>query len=118
MRFAAVLILTFSITYLFKTVVKQSGPGMQNDEMSEIIVEYGKSAKLTLTDETAVIITKGTMSILHAQEEFALEPFKVDINRQIAWMNRELILECTPLNEVVDQLQRWYNLNIELPSPV
>ena len=33
-------------------------------------------------------------------------------------MNRELILEQTPLYEILDRLQRWYNLSIELPSPI
>jgi len=46
------------------------------------------------------------------------KPVTADFEKHLAWLNRELILDSTPLNVALDQLARWYDLQFELPDPV
>ncbi len=79
-----------------------------------IVSLQGSSSK----KEKAAVITKGEMSYLTSTHLTPTRPKKVNIEDHLAWMRRELILESTPLNEVLDRLSRWYNLRFRLPSPV
>ena len=58
------------------------------------------------------------MSYLTNKHLTPIKPEKVKIEDHLAWMKRNLIMDNTPLNEVLDRLARWYNLKFVLPSPV
>jgi ferric-dicitrate binding protein FerR (iron transport regulator) len=47
---------------------------------------------------------------------FPTLPRETDINIHLAWINREMYFQSVPLKEVLDQLERWYNLKFELPN--
>lgn len=65
----------------------------------------------------AVVIKMGELSALRDQE-ILTKPVRVDIEKYLAWLNRDLVFDNTPLFEVLDQLERWYKLQFELPDPV
>ena len=92
------------------------------DEMKEVRVAVldGRVAFRSekQNDESAVVIPKGKMSLLKEKNTEATAPITVDTRVYIAWMERELILNNTPLHEVVQKLQRWYDVKIELPGSV
>ncbi len=91
----------------------------ENDEVKVVVTEGKVSLCANTTNkEDAVIINKGRMSYLTDSSLKASIPQKVNIETHLAWMQRDLILENTPLDEVLDRLSRWYNLQFELPSPV
>ena len=59
------------------------------------------------------IITKGFLSILRGKNK-PTAPEKTDINSQLAWLKFEMEFTSTPFREVLNQLQRWYDLEISL----
>jgi transmembrane sensor len=40
-------------------------------------------------------------------------PEEVDVSRYLSWMKREIYFQNTPVPEVLNQLERWYNVTIE-----
>ncbi len=90
-----------------------------NNEVKVVVAD----GKVSLRSDShnhgiAAIINKGKMSYLTNVSLEASIPEKVNVESHLAWMKRELILENAPLNEVLDKLSRWYDLQFELPSPV
>ncbi len=68
-------------------------------------------------EKKAVIVEKGELSILW-NKKVLTQPVDVDVKKYLAWLDREMILDNTPLYEALDRLKRWYKLEFELPSPV
>ena len=91
-----------------------------DDNEVQVAVAEGKVSLRGNSSEkgNAAIINKGNMSYLTSTHLNPVVPKKVNVENHLAWMQRNLILENTPLNEVLDRLSRWYNLKFELPSPV
>jgi ferric-dicitrate binding protein FerR (iron transport regulator) len=48
------------------------------------------------------------------ENEYPSPPQYTDINTHLLWMRREVYFRSTPLQEVLDQLERWYDLEISL----
>ncbi len=91
----------------------------ENDEVKVAVAEGTVSlCANTTNNKGSVIINKGKMSYLTDSDLKARIPEKVNIESHLAWMQRDLILKNTPLEEVLDRLSRWYNLQFELPSHV
>ena len=65
----------------------------------------------------AVLINRGQLSAL-SDNQTITQPVAVDINKHLAWLKRELVLDNTVLSEVLTQLERWYRLQFELPDPI
>ncbi len=90
-----------------------------NEEVKVVVAEGTVSLRANTTNkEAGAIINKGKMSYLTDAHLTASVPTEVNVNTYLAWMKRDLILQNTPLNEVLDRLSRWYNLQFKLPSPV
>ncbi len=91
-----------------------------NDDEVEVVVVEGKVSLGTKneSEKTAVIVDKGKMSYLSKKHPQPSSPKKVNTEKYLAWINRDLILENTPLYDVLDRLSRWYNLKFKLPDPV
>lgn len=84
----------------------------------EVVVAEGKvSLRPENNEGTGIVIPGGRMSVMR-KNGVPVKPFRVDVKKQIAWQDRELILENTPLYEVMDRLSRWYGLEVKLPDPV
>jgi transmembrane sensor len=64
-------------------------------------------------DERGVTINEGMMSSWTKDRE-ASAPVKVDLQNMLAWMRGELIFESTPLKDVIIQLERRYNIVINV----
>jgi len=60
-----------------------------------------------------VYLTKNEASRL-TEGQFPSPPESVDISRYLSWMNKEIYFKNTPVAEVLDQLERWYNVTIEI----
>lgn len=87
------------------------------EKSDEVIVAVAEG-KVSLQNEMtagkdSVVLTKGKMSMLTKGGSLT-EPIDVDISQYLSWLNREIYFKDTPLLKVIDQLERWYNINIEL----
>jgi len=60
-----------------------------------------------------VIISSSQMSELRANEN-PDSPIEVDLNNHISWMNREIYMKNIPLRDVLNQLERWYDVKISV----
>jgi ferric-dicitrate binding protein FerR (iron transport regulator) len=61
----------------------------------------------------AVILTPGFSSIV-SENRSPSQPQKIDIEKYLGWMFNEVIFDDTPLNEILFQLERWYDLQFVL----
>ena len=62
-----------------------------------------------------VIITAGKMSVLN-ENGLISNPVVTNTGLHLAWLNREYYFQSAPLGEVLDQLNRWYDINFTLPD--
>lgn len=86
----------------------------RHDE-TRVMVREGRvvlQASEALTD-AGVTITADRMSIHHASM-VPEPPQSVDIDYRLGWLNGALVFEQTPLSEIVDELQRYYDVPIVL----
>jgi ferric-dicitrate binding protein FerR (iron transport regulator) len=63
--------------------------------------------------EAEVVIEAGQISRLE-EDLNPTTPEVVDIDEHTAWLNREMYFLAAPLEEVLDQLERWYGLEFAL----
>ena len=88
-----------------------------NQENSvEVAVADGKvsfRSEISAERDAGVIITKGRMSILK-ENGSPSEPRQIDVEKYLAWLNYEREFSSAPLREVLDQLERWYDVQIQL----
>ena len=87
------------------------------DKSEEVIVAVAEG-KVSLKDGTAmgkdsVVLTKGKMSTL-TKDGALTEPVDIDISQYLSWLNREVYFKNKPFIDVIDRIERWYNINIEL----
>ena len=80
-----------------------------------VAVSEGKvSLKLDIKNSlNEVLITNGQMSSLKSDGTLS-EPVDVDIANYISWINREIYFHNELFGTVIDQIERWYDVNIEL----
>ncbi len=78
--------------------------------VSEGVVSLGSEDE---SNDQAVTIKKGMMSTWDLMTG-ATAPVKVDLQRELAWIRGELIFESTPLVDVITQLERRYNITIQV----
>jgi transmembrane sensor len=45
------------------------------------------------------------------------DPESVDINEKLGWIKGKLVFKKTPLSEVADELERFYNIQIKITPP-
>ncbi len=64
----------------------------------------------------AVVITEGEMSTL-SQNGKPSKPQRVDVEKHIAWLNYEMEFNSVQLSEVLYQMERWYNIEINADDP-
>ena len=81
----------------------------QTDRVKVAVAEGKVSFHAKEGSKEAVIILPGQLSILK-KNAVPSSPRQVDLNRQLAWLKYEMVFEDAPLSEVLDQLERWYNL--------
>ncbi len=64
-------------------------------------------------DKDAVILASGFSSIVLVNG-LPSQPQMVDMEKQLSWMNNEVIFDDTPLHIILFQLERWYDLQFVL----
>lgn len=86
----------------------------------EVIVETGKVQVLNKTTETTttneLILTPGEKGTLVFSNNSMLKTTNQNPNF-LAWKTRNLIFKATSLGEVIESLQKVYNVNIRLADP-
>lgn len=87
------------------------------EKSNEVIVAVAEGKvslqKKTEPEKSGVVLTEGKMSML-TQEGELTEPIDVDLSQYLSWLNGEIYFQNTPLIDVIEQLERWNNTNIEL----
>jgi len=83
-------------------------------QSTRVIVRDGRVALNSLNDrEHGVVINTNEMSVCR-QHSNPDSPKKVDARHLVGWIQDRVVFEKTPLYEVVDELQRCYNVKIVL----
>lgn len=88
------------------------------DEETRVTVREGRVSlrALELLPETAVELTANQMSV--CQNAYPPEPPRpVDADHLLGWLEGNIVFNQTPLTEVIAELQRVYNVSIELSNP-
>ncbi len=83
--------------------------------MVKIVVEEGKVLFYSKDDseDESVIIAKNQLSTLPENGK-PQKPQVVDVSQYLSWMNHEMVFQNVTLNEVLQQLERWYDLKINI----
>lgn len=66
---------------------------------------------VTINDSTNLILLPGEMAIAN-KETGQLSSIKVNVERYIAWKQGEYFFEDTTLEEILNELSRWYDIQI------
>jgi len=87
----------------------------QDERVAVAVIEGRVSLRPENVDdqETKVVISKGQFSVLDENNNLSI-PQNVDIDKHVSWLHREKYFQKVPLREVLDQLERWYDLEILL----
>jgi len=87
-------------------------------KQTTVAVEHGR-VSLKMANNTKpgneITLTKNQLSILRENEN-PTPPQNVDLNDFISWQQRRMYFKSVPLQEVLDQLERWYGLEFQLPD--
>ena len=87
-----------------------------NDKKVVVAVAEGK-VSLRSQNESGpgkeVVITKGQVSVMRENEPPS-EPKNTNIDDYLSWRDREVYFKDVPLQEVFNQLERWYDVDIQL----
>ena len=73
------------------------------------------SSKKLHDKDSKVIISKNQVSQLE-EDKKPTTPEYSDITKYMTWLNYEMHFTSVPLSEVLQQLERWYNLEFSLPD--
>lgn len=84
---------------------KDSGP------VKVLVVE----GKVSLgNSQRDVTLTRGQMSLL-PKNGWPTLPQLVDIDKHLGWLKREMAFEDIPLMEILEQVERWYDIEFRFP---
>jgi transmembrane sensor len=87
----------------------------QQTQKVEVTVAEGRVSLRSRSGapEAAVLISKGQLSILPLYGQPS-NPVEVDVERYLGWFNRNVVFVNTPLQEILNQLERWYDIRFVL----
>ncbi|MEO9512692.1 MAG: FecR domain-containing protein [Flavobacteriaceae bacterium] len=102
----------FDIKVLGTTFNVKSYP---EDKLSETTLLSGK-VELSREEETTIVLEPSQKAIFNRDNE-KIEIEKVNTESTLAWKSGKLIFNRTPLEQVVIDLERKYNTEIEIVSP-
>lgn len=71
----------------------------------------------TVSPGTAVLISKGHLSILPKKGPPS-KPCQVDIKEHLGWIDRDIVFDDVPLQEILHQLERWYDIRFILDAGI
>ena len=83
---------------------------------TRVLVREGKVSLADNNELTEkVILTEGETSKI-IEDLPPTEPIKVDSKYLLGWLDRTLVFNNTPLNEIVDELERYYDIEVNIES--
>ncbi len=83
---------------------------------TRVIVKQGKVSLAENIDTTKkVYLTKDELSKI-VEKNAPTKPSKVDADFMLGWMNGKLVFDSTPLSEIVKDLERYYNVKVNLAN--
>ena len=90
----------------------------QQYQKTTVAVAEGKVAlniTSNINSNNKIALTKNQMSIIK-EGEIPTPPQNIIISDYISWQQRQMYFKSVPLQEVLDQLERWYGLEFQLPD--
>jgi ferric-dicitrate binding protein FerR (iron transport regulator) len=87
-------------------------------EQTRVIVREGRVSLRAAKGfpETAVVLAANQASVCHQQNN-PEAPRTIAANHLLGWLEEKIVFDQTPLAEVIAELQRVYNVSIELANP-
>lgn len=85
-------------------------------EETRVIVKEGKVSLAENVNNNEVILTKDELSKVIKNNK-PIEPVKIDSEYMLGWLNGKIVFNNTTLGEITKELERNYNIKIELTSP-
>ena len=85
----------------------------QTERRVTVVVAEGKVLLGSDGVSQDVEIEKGEMSVL-PKDSLPSKPRVVEIKKHLGWMNGEVFFDNVPLNEILYQLERWYDVRLVL----
>lgn len=73
-----------------------------------------RSGKVQVANDTHSVLIRPGEQARYSLANRYLEKRDVSLERYLAWTNNIIYLDNTPVREVVDMLERWYDIEIEL----
>lgn len=86
------------------------------DKSKSFVLETGSISLLTPSSPTALLIKPGQRASLSNESDLRLE--EVDIRKELSWKNGDFYFEDNTLPEMLDQITRWYNVEVQYLGPV
>ncbi len=83
---------------------------------TRVIVKQGKVSLAENIDSTKkVYLTKGELSTI-VEKNAPTKPSEVDADFVLGWLDGKLVFESTPLSEIAKDLERYYNVEVNLAN--
>jgi ferric-dicitrate binding protein FerR (iron transport regulator) len=76
-----------------------------------IVVAKGSVKTFLESSNESIDLTKGQM-VSYSESRGFSSPVKANLNHYLAWRNNQFSFEHSPLKEVMDEIERYYNLDI------
>lgn len=87
----------------------------REDNQQSFTLEEGSIA-LTNPTNPAPILLKPGQKIIQTGNEFTL--LEVDLSKDLSWKNGDFYFDSVTVQEIMTQLSRWYNIEVEYLGPI
>lgn len=81
------------------------------NNMVNVVVAKGSVKTFTVNSNSGIALSKGQMISFTEKQGFS-SPRKVNLNNYLAWRFNKFSFEHTPLKDVMDEIERYYNVNV------
>lgn len=86
----------------------------ESDTLVRVVVASGRVALGVQGSDSSVRSVLGADELARLSESGAAQVERVDATRYLAWTDGRLVFDDTPLVEVAEQLERWYDVEVVL----
>ena len=70
-----------------------------------------------VNQKKSVLISGGEYSKI-PKNGVPTEPIQVDVNKYVGWIERSISCDNTPLREILNQLERWYDIHFDVDEKI